>query len=227
MDRKQQVYAALKPKCNKFGFTQEELKSIAELIDGNLKLADDASEEEVTNAITTAVDATVPILAKGQVMASRVIDAYVKNHPDHKKDDDADPDKDKDKDSDKDKDDVNAATLKLIKELTDKVGGLTTELTALKSGKIKESRKEKLEKVLKDTGLYGTSILKGFDRMKFDTDEDFEEYMTDVETQVQDYKKEQKDKGLASMTKRPGETPHFQGKEISDADIDRLVEGIN
>ena len=55
MDRNKQVFLALKPKVKAYGFNRKELESVAANIANNLKLEENASEEEVNEAIEEAI----------------------------------------------------------------------------------------------------------------------------------------------------------------------------
>jgi len=233
MDRKQQIYAALKPKVKSFGFTKKELMSVAGIIDDNLTLPDDAKDEDVTNAIDEQIEAVVPVLKFGQSYASRIIDA---NKPDPKKKPKEDGNGDDDDDDNpsagpkpKADDKGDSETLKLLKSLSEKFEKVESELSAIKTGKATETRRSKIEAKVKDLGEYGKQILKNFDRMSFKDEDDFEEFSSDVDEGIKAYNKERTEKGLDALgaSAAGGSKGGDHKKELSDEGIDKLVDGIN
>ena len=78
MDKTQQVLEVLKPRVKALGFNKKELEGVAKQIANNLNLSEDASDEDVTTAISTKIDAVVPFLQFGQSQANRVIESFKK-----------------------------------------------------------------------------------------------------------------------------------------------------
>jgi len=226
MERKQQIYAALKPKAKSFGFTKKELMSVAALIDDDLELPDDAKDEEVANAIDERTDAVVPLLKFGQSYASRIIDAS-KNTTGHGTDDG----KGEHGTDDGVNDGGDSEAMKLLKTLSERFEKIEGELSAIKTGKTAETRKARLEKEIKDTGVFGQRILRNFERMSFNDEDDFEEFMTSVKDDLKAYNKERTDKGLEALGVIPSGGQSKEGdhksEELDDAAIDKLVESIN
>lgn len=229
MDRKQQIYAALKPKVKSFGFTKKELMSVAGLIDDNLTLSDDAKDEDVTNAIDEQIEAVVPFLKFGQSFASRIIDANKSQSKPKDGDGDGDGTTPPAEPNPKPKDgDGDSETLKLFKSLSEKFENVQKELSDIKAGKTTETRRSKVQAKVKDLGEYGKQLLKNFDRMSFKDEEDFDDYVTDMEEGIKAYNKERTDKGLAALgASAAGHQETNHKKELSDAEIDKLVDGIN
>ena len=226
MDRKQQVFVKLKLKAKALGFNVRELKGIAAKIADNLTSADDASEEDVNAEIDSQIDAVLPYLTFGQSQANRLLDEWKKNHPD--------PDEDKDVDDDKSKDGVGSqnkskdkdGTPEWAKDLLKTVETLNSEITALKGEKLTTSRKSKLEALLKDTGSFGARTLKSFNKMKFENDEEFEEFYSDVEEDLKSYNQERADNGLSTL----GAIPNAGSKKtetelLTDDEIIALAKG--
>lgn len=81
---------------------------------------------------------------------------------------------------------------------------LNDEIAALKGEKVTTTRKEKLESLLKDAGTFGTRTLKSFNKMKFENDEEFEEFYSEVEEDLRSYNQERADAGLSSLGNPPG-----------------------
>jgi hypothetical protein len=106
---------------------------------------------------------------------------------------------------------------------------LNGEIAALKGDKITLGRKARLETMLKDTGKFGERTLKNFGKMKFESDAEFEEFLTDVETDLEDYRQEQGDETIATVTKpvggRDGKTK--KEKPLTDKEVEDIVAGIS
>ena len=113
------------------------------------------------------------------------------------------------------------------KGLLDKVDTLTNEISVLKGEKVTTSRKSKLNELLKDSGSFGSRILKSFDRMKFKTEEEFDEFYSEVEEDLKNYNQERADAGLSTLANPPAAGGKSSGKQdevISDAEIKALAD---
>ena len=211
MDRKQQVLLRLKPKVKAFGFNKKELMSVAAKIADNLTPTDDASDEDVNAEIDTAIDAVLPYLQVSQSFANRVIEENRKKNDDDETDDDDDdessnstnrqPGSNKKNPQNKGKNDD---APEWAKGLVQTVQILNDEIAALKGEKVTTTRREKLESLLKDAGTFGTRTLKSFNKMKFENDEEFEEFYSEVEEDLKSYNQERADAGLSSLGNPPG-----------------------
>lgn len=228
MNRVQLVLLALKPKVKALGFNQKELKGIAARIADNIKLDEEASEEELSAEIESQIEAILPYLQLGQSQANRVIDAWKKSHNSETDDDDDDDDEGQpgSKKSVKNKN-GNDATPEWAKSMLDTVKALTDEVTALKAEKTTTSRKSKLEALLKDTGVFGERTLKNFSRMKFENEEEFEDYYSEVEADLKKLNQERADAGLSSLGAIPGVQKKSAPKEevLTDDEIKALASG--
>lgn len=230
MNRVQLVLLALKPKVKALGFNQKELKGIAAKIADNIKLDEEASEEEVSAEIDSQIDAILPFLQLGQSQANRVIDAWKKSHTTETDDDDDDDDdsssqtgSSKSKKNKKEND----ATPEWAKSMLDTVKALTDEVTALKAEKSTSSRRARLETLLKDTGAFGERTIKSFGRMKFENDDEFDEFYSEVEEDLKKLNQERADAGLSSLGAIPGVQKKSAQKEevLTDDEIKALASG--
>ena len=230
MNRVQLVLLALKPKVKALGFNQKELKGIAAKIADNIKLDEEASEEEVSAEIDSQIDAILPFLQLGQSQANRVIDAWKKSHTTETDDDDDDdddsssqPGSNKSKKNKKEND----ATPEWAKSMLDTVKALTDEVTALKAEKSTSSRRARLETLLKDTGTFGERTIKSFGRMKFENDDEFDEFYSEVEEDLKKLNQERADAGLSSLGAIPGVQKKSAPKEevLTDEEIKALAAG--
>ena len=231
MDRKQQVLLRLKPKVKAFGFNSRELKGIAAKIADNLTSADDASDEDVNAEIDKEIDSALRYLPFGQSQANRLLDEWKKNHPETD-DDDNDDDDDDDGASDNQRRQAGSNTKnpknkgknddapEWAKGLVQTVQTLNDEIAALKG--------EKLETLLKDAGTFGTRTLKSFNKMKFENDEEFEEFYSEVEEDLKSYNQERADAGLSSLGNPPGAGSKKQEKNevLTDEEVIAIAKGL-
>ncbi len=220
MNRKQLILKSLKTKAKAFGFSKKELESVAESISGNLELEEDASDEDVNAAIEKAVDAVIPFLRVSQSAASRAIQAFKDAHPVDGNDGDEDDDegnepepapasskkgqKKGNKNQTTTNDDDTPAWAKKLLERIDRIEGATTA----------DKRQSRLEKLLKDTGSFGKRTLKAFSRMKFENDEEFEEFLEEVQSDLDELNQERANDGLSKL----GNVPKTGGKKDEHKD---------
>lgn len=213
---KLKVLKVLKPKVSAFGFSKEEVESAAATIASNLNLAEDASEEDVTNAINTAVDNAIPFLKVGQQAASRQVEAYRQSHQIDAPDTDDDPDDGAPKGPKNKGQEDEPAWAKSLRE----------EVAALRAEKTSTSRRERLSEVVKDTGTYGERVLKSFSRMQFENDDAFDEYLTEVQEDLKSYNQERANDGLSRLGNLPARTDEDKKKkeELSEEQIEGLAD---
>ena len=226
MNREQLVLLALKPRVKALGFNQKELKGIAATIAGNIKLDEEASEEEVSAEIDSQIEAVLPFLQLGQSQANRVIDAWKKSHSTETDDEGDDDGQSGSNKSTKNKNGSDA-TPEWAKSMLDTVKALTDEVTALKAEKSTSSRRAKLEALLKDTGAFGERTIKSFGRMKFENDDEFDEFYSEVESDLKKLNQERADVGLSSLGAIPGVQKQSAKKEevLTDDEIKALASG--
>lgn len=235
MDRRQKlVFEKLKLKTKALGFNTKELKGVAATIADNLTSAEDASDEDVNAEIDERIEAVIPFLSVGQSQASRLINEW-KNK--RETGDDDEPDDEDDGPSDgrakrqagSKKNHNNSGTdgdaPEWVKGLMQTVKTLNSEIAALKGEKLTNSRRSKLEELLKDSGTFGTRILKNFSKMQFGSDEEFEEFYSEVEDDLESYNQELADKGLSSLRTPPsGGSGSKKEEPFSDAEIDAIAD---
>jgi hypothetical protein len=228
------------------GFSRKEIKGIAAKVADKLDLEDDASDEDVTKAIDEEVNAAIDVLQFAQSAADRRFQQY-KDSLDADEDDDDDDDDDQDDEpvtpkgrkspsskkgkSGKGEDDSLAAQLaKALSPRTETINSLKGQVEELKSGKTADSRKARLEAIVKDTGKYGERVMKSFARMSFKTEEDFEDFLDEVEADLEAENQDRLDKGLETLSKpagaMPGSTVKKDDEEVmSDDEVKELAKG--
>lgn len=224
--RTRKVLSLLKTKAKQLGFSRSELKGIAAKIADNLDLKDDASDEDEDSAIDEAVDDAMEFLNYSQSAAQRAISNFKKKHnvPD---DDDTDENDDdvvddngrqyqqmnkklgqqkgnkanKSNNKKEGDDDIDEDTPAWAKGLMTVMKSVSDRVSSLEKGNVSNSRKSRLEKILKDTGKFGERRLKEFDRIKetFKTDEEFDEYLDEISEDLDAYNQERADAGLAKL----------------------------
>lgn len=234
MDLKKKVFLKLKTGAQAFGYKRDELMSVAAHIADNLKLDENASEEDVEDAVDAAVSSCIPFLKYGQSMATRVInDSKLKDDHDDDHDDDDDDDNNNQKPSSK-KSPKTTSTPKdetpaWVKELQKSVETLANQVETMKGEKVTTGRKERLSKLLADTGTYGEAALKNFERMSFKDDDDFDDYFTSVEEDLAKFKQQMADSGLAHLTNPPTpkqDKPKGEDKVFTDEQLEEIASGF-
>ena len=217
----------LKPKVKAFGFNKKELKGLAAKIAENLESTEDASDEDVNAEIDEAIEAVLPFLALGQSYANRLVGEAKKNDGEN---DDNDEDGDEDDDSSSQqprrkpgrppkKDDEEPAWFKTYREKQEE------RFAAIEGQRTTDFRKSKLEAILKDAGTFGKRTLKNFAKMKFESDDEFDDFMSEVEEDLKAYNQELADKGLGGTP--PGAGNGGKGganePELTDAESEAIA----
>ncbi len=101
-----------------------------------------------------------------------------------------------------DPNDIQAVIAQAVKSA---VEPLQTEISNLKQGKATETRMQTLEKTLQDVPqAFKTQTLSSFKRMKFEDDEAFNAYLSEVENNAKALSQEVADSGLSGFPKPPG-----------------------
>lgn len=201
--RTKQVLVILKPKSKALGFSREELEGIAADVANNLELDEEASDEDVNAEIEKQVNAVLPYLKIAQKTAQRTIQSF--------------------KDSqDLDDDEVPAWAQALITQNK----ALQTEILGLKSERENDGRRSKLKALLKDKGTFGKTVLKNFDKMKFENESEFDDFYNGVVEDLAAIDQERANEGLGKLG-----APAAQRKPkkdevevIKDNEIDELAE---
>lgn len=216
-----QVLSILKPKCKALGFNLEELEGIAADIADNLELDEEASEEEINEKISSEVEAAIPYLKIAQKASNRVIQNSKNN-------------------KNPESDDMNAGQDGVGQEEEEKVPAwaqaiitqqkaIQTELTGLKSEREADGRRSKLKALLKDTGTFGKSTLKNFDKIKFENETEFEEFYDGVVEDLATLNQERANAGLAKLGATAATSGNKKEKEddkpevISEKEIEELA----
>lgn len=242
MDVKQRVQIRLKPKVKQFGFTKKVFRSVAAQIADKLDLEDDASDEDIDAKIDEIISVALPYISLIQPQANAQLDEWKKSL--EKDDDDEDGDDDDDDESAKNgkKSQSNAkhrsakstktadgdsAQSEAMERILDVVNRLAEDVKGLKGEKLTDSRRAKLETLLKDAGTFGKRTLKSFSKMKFEDDDEFDEFYSEVEEDLKALNQERADAGLSAMGVPPGGKGDKRDKKeevFSDEEIDAMAD---
>lgn len=219
-----QVLSILKPKCKALGFNLEELEGIAADIADNLELDEEASEEEINEKISSEVEAVIPYLKIAQKASNRVIQNS-KNNKNPESDDNGTNAGQDGVNQEKEEEKVPVWAQAIITQQK----AIQTELTGLKSERETDVRRSKLKALLKDTGTFGKSTLKNFDKIKFENEADFEEFYDGVVEDLATLNQERANAGLAKLAATAATSGNKKEKEgdmpevISEKEIEELA----
>jgi hypothetical protein len=168
---KSKILQALKPKVASLGFTNEELESVAEQISETLQ--EDADEDQ----INAGIDAVIPYLKLSQSAATRIVNAQKKKvEKPKKKESPASPEAETESEN-PDEDKFNKL-LAVIEEQNKKIDSLINKDQKATRRSIFESKLKELPPELRATKL------KDFERMSFQDQEDFDNYISEVEEDI-------------------------------------------
>ncbi len=198
----QKVMSMLKPKVKAFGFSKKVVKSIAAEIADKLDIEEDASDEDVNAKIEVAIAAVLPFMPMIQSQANSQLDEWKKaqtQNDDEDEEEDDDPKSKSVSKSTKNKDKKTDEIPAWAQALIDSNKTMSDQLAAIKGEKLTETRRSKLENLLKGTKSFGDSKLRDFRRMKFDTDEDFDEFYAEVEADLKTFNQERANAGLEKL----------------------------
>lgn len=248
--RQRKVFTLLRTKTKALGLNRKELESLALKIDKNLQLEEDASDEDVDAAIEEAIDAALPFLEVSQSVAQRSIQTALQRRQAQQDEDDDDEDEDPDDDGqDDDEGERNtrqrgkskknrkpkhnsddSELMKLIKEQNEAIKSLKGQIETMQGDRVHETRRTKLKKLVENTGTFGKSVLKQFDLMTFKDDDAFDDYLDDVQKDLDDLNQERANEGLKKLGEVPAgkrkKSPEDQSVDVlSDDDIIALAGG--
>lgn len=197
--RTKQVLVILKPKSEALGFSRQELEGIAADVANNLELDEKASDEDVDAEIEKQVNAVLPYLKIAQKTAQRTIQSFKDSQDlddDEVDDDDDDPAGNKKPiRKQKKEEQVPAWAQALITQNK----ALQTEILGLKSERENDGRRSKLKALLKDKGTFGKTVLKNFDKMKFENESEFDDFYDGVVEDLAAIDQERANEGLGKL----------------------------
>ena len=223
--RQRRVFTLLRTKTKAIGLNRKELESLALKIDKNLELEEDASDEDVDAAAEAAIDAALPFLEVSQSVAQRSIQTALQRRQTQQDDDDDDVIDDDDVNDDDDPDDVNrqnqrqpkgkgkknrstksedSELLKILKKQNESIEALQKTIAGMQGDRVNETRRARLKKLVENTGTFGKAALRQFDLMTFKDDEAFDDYLDEVQKDLDDLNQERANEGLGKLGDVPG-----------------------
>ena len=248
--RQRKVFTLLRTKTKALGLNRKELESLALKIDKNLQLEEDASDEDVDAAIDEAIDAALPFLEVSQSVAQRSIQTALQRRQAQQDEDDNDEDDDPDDDGQDDgEEDRNnrqrgkgkknrnpkhnsedSELMKLLREQSEAIKSLKGQIETMQGDRVHDSRRTKLKKLVENTGTFGKSVLKQFDLMTFKDDDAFDDYLDDVQKDLDELNQERANEGLKKLGEVPAgkknKSPENKSVDVlSDDDIIALAGG--
>lgn len=183
------------------GFSREELEGIAADVANNLELDEEASDEDVNAEIEKQVNAVLPYLKIAQKTAQRTIQSFKDSQDlddDEVDDDDDDPAGNK-KPIRKQKKEKEEHIPAWAQALITQNKALQTEILGLKSERENDGRRSKLKALLKDKGTFGKTVLKNFDKMKFENESEFDDFYDGVVEDLAAIDQERANEGLENL----------------------------
>lgn len=222
------VFNVLKLKSKALGFNKDELEGIAADVANNFELDEEASDEDVNAEIEKQIDAVLPFLKIAQKSAQRTIQYFKDSQDlddDEVDDDDDDPAGNK-KPIRKQKKEKEEQVPAWAQALITQNKALQTEILGLKSERENDGRRSKLKALLKDKGTFGKTVLKNFDKMKFENESEFDDFYDGVVEDLAAIDQERANEGLGKLGAPAAQrNPKKEEVEvIKDDEIDELAE---
>lgn len=220
------VFNVLKLKSKALGFNKDELEGIAADVANNFELDEEASDEDVNAEIEKQIDAVLPFLKIAQKSAQRTIQNFKDSQDlddDEVDDDDDDPAGNKKPIRKQKKDEQIPAWGQAI--ITQNKA-LLTEIIGLKSERENDGRRSKLKALLKDKGTFGKTVLKNFDKMKFENESEFDDFFDGIVEDLAAIDQERANEGLGKLGAPAAQRkPKKDEVEVINGDeIDELAE---
>lgn len=226
------VLSILKPKSKALGFKSDELEGIAADIANNLEFDEDASDEDINAEIGKQVDAVIPYLKIAQKQSNRVIQKFKDNQ-----NTDDDPDGNEDGAGSKKNNQNTDSIPEWVNELKEAVSAVTaqnktlqTQIAGLLTERESDGRRNRLKALLKDTDTFGKTVLRNFDKMKFENETEFEEFYDSVSEDLASLNQERANAGLAklgaSAAQGGNEKKEDKPEVLKDSEIEDLASSL-
>lgn len=120
--------------------------------------------------------------------------------------------------------------MKLIKKQNESIEALNAKINSLQGDRVTELRRNQLKKLVGDTGTFGKSVMKQFEHMQFKDDDSFNDYLDDVQKDLDDLNQERANEGLNKLGHVPtGQKKPTENKPdaLTDAEIIALAGGAS
>lgn len=182
---KEKILQGLKTKYKNLGFGEKAFDGVAEFLSHNV-----TEEEQIETSLQGVENLLKAFQSEIDNRVNTAVDKVKKEKPAG-----GDPPKTEPENS---KDDTPAWAKALIEESKT----LKEKLAAIEGSNVTKTRQQTLSEKLKDAPRpFKDKILKDFQRMKFDSDEDFTSYLDDTATDMEKAVQEFADKGLGGIPK--------------------------
>lgn len=222
----EKLFELLKTKAAPLGFSENELKAVAEALSKNLETKEGAEQNEET--LLGLINVAMPALELSQKATNRIVSKKLKEFDEKLQQalQTANPTKEP----------VSAtnATQVTDNKGTDEFAKLTgmmqkfmadtnKRFDQLDGQRLNHLRRQQLEDVVKDSGIFGKRAISAFERMKFESEDDFNNWLNETKSDLETYNKE------ISVIGLPGKP--FGGKAdetnkqevITDAQLDAIA----
>lgn len=226
MSLKAKIIAKIKEKVKSQGgynLSNARINSLAEKLDAKVD-SEDAIEGEIDN-----LDELVPFKELAALDdAKRNADKKAAEDADKGKEAGADAGKEagsEGADKDKGKDEMPSWFKQHVETQNKVIETLTTKLSAFEQGNVVQSRRQRLEAKLKDAPeKFKARVLRDFDRLKFDSEDEYTSYEADIEQDIAEEVQANAEAGAVGP--RASGIGGVNGKEVkpaSDKELDAAV----
>lgn len=186
---KSKILSALKTKYKNIGFSDKAFESVSEFLEPTI-----TDEAQIDNSIAGVESLLKSFQSEADARVTKALaESRKENKPKQEKE--GEPAK-------KDDTPTNNEPPEYVKQLTDLVTALTQKVTAFESDKMTTTRRSQLEaKLAQSPESVKNKVLKDFSRMNFNTDEDFDSYLTETEEDIKTLNQEVSNQSLANIPK--------------------------
>lgn len=199
---KKRIFQALKTKYKNLGFSERAFNRVASYLEKTV--SDDASDEDIDNAVDGVDDLLTAFQSDIDARTAKYkADAEKWQQAQKEKEDEGIPageDQDEGKPTSKKTNQKQSDEMPAwAKALAKQNEALKEQLSELRTGKVTDTRKLHLEAKLKDVNpKLRTRVLKSFEKMKFDSDEEFNEFVEETVADLGDFSKDDANTGLGA-----------------------------
>lgn len=227
------VLEYLKPKVKQLGFKKEVVEGLAADIAENLAEVDDeATEEDIDAVVKPAVDVMIPSLKLAQRLTNQGIEEFrqkmeKKTPKSVEKPIIETPPIEKPADNTPEWAKALIESQKKQQEQNQKlIESLQAEITSMKNSNTAKERRSTLETLLEGTGSFGSRTIKSFERMTFQTDEEFNDFVDDVKEDLKALNQERSNNGLKKLGSPSvvGVTDKPKPKVMTEEELQELAE---
>lgn len=214
---KQKLLLMLKTLFASKGFSQKALEGLADILAPNL------TDESTTEELTAAIEGLKPMTDIMQSEINRQVNDAKKPKVDPK------PANDPPTEGPKPDNPAPASTDPVVLELLNQVKTLAQGLKDIQVEKVGNTRREQFIASMKGTSKeYQERELKRFDRMKFETDDDFNAFLEDTKDDHADAIQEETNNGLGGDRPAGGTGGASSGtkKEATEAEVDAAFKDL-